>query len=54
MASVSDWKKKGIPKARMLLLRATKKKELVGIDLDAATAPVRGEEPATQQEAAHG
>lgn len=41
MPSVSDWKKDGIPSARMMFLRATKKKELDGIDLTAATAPRR-------------
>jgi hypothetical protein len=41
--SVSDWRRKGIPKARAMLLRAIKQKELVGLDLLAATAPVRGE-----------
>ena len=36
MPSVSDWKKEGIPRARMLFLRAVRSKELAGIDLDAA------------------
>lgn len=39
MPSVSDWKKDGVPSARMMFLRVTKRKELAGIDLDAATAP---------------
>lgn len=39
MPSVSDWKKNGIPEARMMFLRATRLQELQGIDLDAATSP---------------
>lgn len=39
MPSVSDWKKNGIPEARMMFLRATRLEELKGIDLDAATSP---------------
>lgn len=41
MPSVSDWKKDGIPAARMMFLRATKRKELAGIDLAQATAQRR-------------
>ena len=41
MPSVSDWKKIGIPKARMMYLRVAHAKKLKGFDLDAATAPVR-------------
>lgn len=41
MPSVSDWKKDGIPPARMMFLRAVKRKELSGLDLEAATAPRR-------------
>lgn len=41
MPSVSDWKKEGIPEARMMYLRVAKRKELAGLDLDAATAPKR-------------
>lgn len=47
MPSVSDWKKDGIPPARVMFLRVAKRKELAGIDLDAATA-----RKAKQQEAA--
>lgn len=36
MPSVSDWKKDGIPRARMMFLQVAKKKELSGIDLEAA------------------
>lgn len=36
MPSVSDWKKEGIPRARMMFLRVVCEKELAGIDLDAA------------------
>lgn len=41
MPSVSDWKRDGIPSTRMMFLRVAKRKELVGIDLTAATAPRR-------------
>lgn len=41
MPSVSDWKKDGIPPARMMFLRAVKRKELAGLDLEAATSPRR-------------
>ncbi len=43
MPSVSDWKKHGIPRARMMYLKAVHAQALDGIDLDAATAPARGE-----------
>ena len=38
MPSVSDWKQKGIPQARMMFLRVVYADLLRGIDLDAATA----------------
>lgn len=38
MPSVSDWKREGIPHARMMFLRAQCKDQLAGIDLQAATA----------------
>lgn len=38
MPSVSDWKKDGIPRARVMFLRAAKSRELKGVDLDAATS----------------
>lgn len=41
MPSVSDWKNDGIPPARMMYLRLAKKRDLKGIDLDAATAKKR-------------
>lgn len=47
MPSVSDWKKDGIPPARMMFLRLARKKALARIDLDAATAEKRTK-PATQ------
>lgn len=50
MPSVSDWKRDGIPQARVMFLKVAKKKELAGFDLDAATA--RKAKPT--QEAAHG
>lgn len=40
MPSVSDWKKDGIPRARMMFLRVVREKELAGIDLDAALSVV--------------
>lgn len=50
MPSVSDWKRDGIPHARMMFLRVAKRKELVGFDLEAATA--RQAKPT--QEVSHG
>lgn len=44
MPSVSDWKRDGIPRARMMYLRVAHAKKLKGIDLEAATskpAPLR-------------
>ncbi len=38
MPSVSDWKRDGIPPARVMFLRVAKRKQLAGIDLQAATA----------------
>ena len=38
MPSVSDWKKGGIPPARVMFLRVAKRKELADVDLEAATA----------------
>ena len=38
MPSVSDWRRDGIPHARMMYLREMRKEQLVGIDLEAATA----------------
>lgn len=55
MPSVSDWKKEGIPRARMLFLRAVHIKELAGIDLQAATAArASAKESARAEEHAHG
>lgn len=48
MPSVSDWKRDGIPQARVMFLKVAKKKELAGFDLDAATA----RKPKTTTEAA--
>lgn len=47
MPSVSDWKKEGIPRARMMFLRVAREKELAGIDLDAALSNA-DPNPATQ------
>ena len=41
MPSVSDWKRDGIPPARMMFLRAVHSVALSGIDLEAATAARR-------------
>lgn len=38
MPSVSDWKRVGIPRARMLFIRAVRPDVLEGIDVDAATS----------------
>lgn len=43
MPSVSDWKKSGIPKARMMFIRAVRPEVLDGIDAEAATAPAYGQ-----------
>lgn len=47
MPSVSDWKKDGIPPARVMFLRVAKKKELADCDLDSATAARRAAQEAT-------
>lgn len=41
MPSISNWKRDGIPPARMMFLQLAHKKALAGIDLKAATAPRR-------------
>ena len=41
MASVSDWKKLGIPPARLMYLKAVHKKKLSGIDLEGAASKSR-------------
>lgn len=38
MPSVSDWKRDGIPHARVMFLKVARKKELAGADFEAATA----------------
>lgn len=38
MPSVSDWKRDGIPQARVMFLKAAHRKAIAGIDLEAATA----------------
>ena len=54
MPSVSDWKRDGIPHARMMLLRETRKEQLGDIDLAAATAARRGRRVKPSQEVSHG
>lgn len=56
MPSVSDWKRDGIPHARMMLLRETRQAQLADIDLAAATAARRGRsaKPTSTPELAHG
>lgn len=54
MPSVSHWKRDGIPRARMMLLRETRKEQLAGIDLAAATAPRRNRCVPGAQEVANG
>lgn len=51
MPSVSDWKKDGIPPARMMFLRVAKAKRLAGLDLDAATSKRSQSERAPTKEA---
>ena len=41
MPSVSDWKRDGIPAARMMFLSAVHAQTLQGIDIEAATATKR-------------
>lgn len=60
--SVSDWKKDGIPAARVMFLKVAHRKALAGIDLTAATALRRARVPGMPlaqptpqtQEATHG
>ena len=54
MPSISNWKRDGIPPARMMFLQLAYKKALAGIDLKAATAPRRATAQPSAQEAAHG
>ncbi|MDH0494119.1 hypothetical protein [Comamonas aquatica] len=54
MPSVSDWKRDGIPHARMMLLRETRKEQLGDIDLAAATAVRRGRRAKPAKEVPHG
>jgi phage terminase Nu1 subunit (DNA packaging protein) len=54
MPSVSDWKRDGIPHARMMLLRETRKEQLGDIDLAAATAARRGRRAKPAKEVPHG
>ena len=56
MPSVSDWKKTGIPKARMMFLEVAHKKALSCIDVAAATAVSRsaGTTATPAKEAANG
>jgi hypothetical protein len=51
MPSVSAWKKAGIPKARMMYLKAVHPGALSGVDVEAATAQEGGEAVATSQPA---
>lgn len=53
MPSVSDWKRDGIPHARMMFLREARKDALVDIDLVAATALRRARSTERVWEAAH-
>lgn len=41
MPSISDWKKDGIPAARVMFLKVAYRKALAGIDLKAATSQRR-------------
>lgn len=41
MSSVSDWKKQGIPPARLMYLKVAHKKRLAGIDLKSAATQRR-------------
>lgn len=52
MPSVSGWKDAGIPRSRILYLRAVRGDQLADIDLDAATSKVGSPEPATEGEGA--
>lgn len=53
MPSVSGWKEAGIPRSRILYLRAVRGDQLVDIDLDAATSKVGAPEPAPEGEDAN-
>ncbi|WP_270175185.1 hypothetical protein [Diaphorobacter sp. ED-3] len=53
MPSVSNWKKSGIPRPRMMYLEAAHADKLQGIDTVAATLPSVAE-PAKTAEASHG
>ena len=50
MPSVSKWKQKGIPKTRVMYLKAAHAKALAGIDINAATAPDRRAQAALKKE----
>lgn len=54
MPCVSGWKRDGIPHARMMLLRETRKEQLGDIDLAAATAARRGRRVKATQEVRRG
>jgi hypothetical protein len=62
MPSVSDWKKDGIPEARVMFLKVAHRKALAGLDLVAATSSRSGksvpaaqpQQPAQGGEVAHG
>ena len=43
MPSVSNWKKVGIPKVRMMFLQVAHKDALMDIDVEAATTPLHAE-----------
>ncbi|MBF5007618.1 helix-turn-helix domain-containing protein [Diaphorobacter caeni] len=51
LSSVSNWRDHGIPKSRVMYLEVAKRKQLRGIDLKAATAPVKRttNQPKTQE-----
>ena len=49
MPSVSGWRHFGIPRARMMYLKAAHPKALKGVDLEAATAVDRLAEPKAEQ-----
>ncbi|EFI63659.1 MULTISPECIES: hypothetical protein [Comamonas] len=50
--SVSDWKRDGIPRARVMYLKAAYRKALAGIDLAEATAPLRTRPVSAEHESA--
>lgn len=57
MPSVSDWKRDGIPPARVMFLSLAHADQLIGIDLKAATATRRSQpvdQTTTTQGAHHG